>query len=167
MTADELLLELLDIAPPPEPPWYLLAPAEWLLLALGFALLAAIGLRRRHRRHRWRVIAAGEALDAIRRRHAAGTDPPALAQELAAWLKRVALEAHPRAEVAALSGDRWLALLDRDAGDTAFSRGAGRIFGSSQYRPGADFDADEVFALCARWLEAVAPRLQGRGENRC
>ncbi len=167
MTAEELLLELKDIAPPPEPPWYLLAPAEWFGLAVGLALLAGLWLHRRRRRSRWRVVAAGDALDAIRRRHAARADPSALVTELAGWLKRVALEAHPRTEVAALSGDRWLALLDRDAGEESFSRGAGRIFGTRQYRPAADFDADEIFALCARWLEAVAPRLQRSGLDRC
>ncbi len=167
MTAEELLLELRDIAPPPEPPWYLLAPAEWLGLALGLSLLAWIWYRRGQRRAHRLVVAAGAELDAIRQQHAAQPDPPALARDLAEWLKRVALQAYSRREVAALSGESWLAFLDAAAGDTAFSRGVGRIFGASQYRPRADFDADEAFALCERWLEAVAPRLRTRGQGRC
>ncbi len=167
MTADELLLELRDIVPPPEPPWYLLAPAEWLGLALFVALLGWFGFRRRRRRIWRHLVAAGAELDAIRRRHAARGDPPALAGELAAWLKRVALQAYPPARVAALSGERWLAFLDQAAGDASFSDGAGRIFGAQQYRPGMDFDADEVFALCEHWLGAVAPRLRARGAGRC
>ena len=167
MTADDLLLELRDIVPPPEPPWYLLAPAEWLGLALGLALLAWVGYRRRQRRVSRQLIAAGDELDAIRRRYAARRDAPALAGELAAWLKRVASQAYPPARVAALSGERWLAFLDLATGDTSFSRGAGRIFGARQYRPAPDFDADAVFALCERWLGTVAPRLRARGAGRC
>lgn len=167
MTAEELLRELKDIVPPPEPPWYLLPPAAWLGLAGVLAALAWIWHRRRRRRAWRRVAAAGLELDAIRRRHAARDDPPALARELADWLKRVALQAYPRAEVAALSGERWLEFLDRAAGDASFSRGAGRIFGAPQYRPGAQFDADETLALCERWLDVVAPRLLVRRPGRC
>lgn len=167
MTVDELLLELRDIAPPPEPPWYLLAPAEWFGLALGLSLLAWIWYRRRQRRARRLVVAAGAELDAIRRRHAAQPDSLALLRDLAEWLKRVALQAYPRREVAALSGESWLAFLDAAAGGNSFSRGSGQIFGASQYRPRADFDADEAFQVCERWLEAVAPRLRGRGQGRC
>lgn len=167
MTADELLLELRDIAPPPEPPWYLLAPAEWLGLALGLSLLAWIWFRRRRRRARRLVVAAGAELDAIRRHHAAQPDSPALVRDLAEWLKRVALQAYPRREVAALSGESWLAFLDAAAGNTAFSCGAGQVFGAAQYRPRTDFDVDEAFLLCERWLEAVAPRLRARGQGRC
>ena len=166
MTADELLLQLRDIAPPPEPPWYLLAPAEWFGLLLGLALLAAFWQRRRRRRERRRVVAAGAELDEIRRRHATHGDAGVLARDLGDWLKRVALEAYPRAEVAALSGDRWLAFLDRAVGEPSFSRGAGRVFGTQQYRPVLDFDAGQTLALCERYLAAVAPRLRGE-TGRC
>ena len=167
MTADELLLELRDIVPPPEPPWYLLAPAAWLGLALLLAALAWVWYRRRRRRAWRRVAAAGLELDAIRRRYATRDDAPALARDLADWLKRVALQAYPRAEVAALSGDRWLEFLDRGIGDASFSRGAGRIFGAPQYRPEVKFDADEALALCRHWLDVVAPRLRVRSPRRC
>ena len=167
MTADELLLELRDIAPPPEPPWYLLAPVEWLGLALGLSLLVWIGYRRGQKRARRHIAAAGAELDAIRSRHAARADPPALVRDLADWLKRVVLQAYPRREVAALSGESWLAFLDAAAGDSSFSRGAGRVFGAAQYRSRVDFDVDETFALCERWLDAVAPRLRARGQDRC
>ncbi len=166
MSADELLLQLRDITPPPEPPWYLLAPVEWVGLGLGIALLAALWQRRRRWRVRRRVAAATAELDRIRHRHAVRDDPDALARDLGGWLKRVALEAYPRAEVAALSGDRWLAFLDRVIGESSFSRGAGRVFGTPQYQPAPTIDAGATFALCERYLAALAPRLLSKA-TRC
>lgn len=93
--------------------------AWWILFALlGLLLLvvAALVVRRR-RRNRYRR-------DALVRLDALGATGLA---ELPHLVKRVALDAWPREQVASLSGAPWLAFLDRSlGGGTAFREGPGR-----------------------------------------
>ncbi len=143
----------------PEPVgWWPLAPGWWLLLALAllFALALIVGLplmrrwRARHQRRDWLPVAHGE-LHRLQA-EAAGADPAARAAQVVAYsrlLRRVALAVRSREEVAALTGQRWLALLDELAGEPLF-RGsvAGRLLLESPYRPpGAGVDEADLAAL--------------------
>jgi hypothetical protein len=84
---------------PPGPGW-------WVLLAL-FGLAAAAAAVRLVRRHR-----AG----AYRRAALAELGEPGTAAEVVALLKRTALSAWPRGQVASLDGERWLAWLGETGG---------------------------------------------------
>ena len=68
---------------------------------------------------------------ALREITAAGQDPAALAE----ILRRTALSAFPRAEVAGLYGDAWLGFLDRAYGGTGFRDGPGRAIALAPYAP--------------------------------
>jgi hypothetical protein len=70
-------------------------------------------------------------------------------------LRRVAVSRHPRAQVASLTGRRWLEFLDSVSGDTGFSGGPGRILADAPYNPALRPDnIPDLIDLCRRWLEA-------------
>ncbi len=122
--------------------------AWWILFAtLAIFLLVALLLWvRRWRRNRYRR-------DALARLDALGPDRLA---ELPELVKRVALDAWPREEVAELSGAPWLAFLDRSlGGGTAFTAGPGRLLPALAYgasEPPTDAEADELVALVRTWI---------------
>lgn len=101
----------------------------WLVLgAILGAILGAVAIYGflRYRAHAARNAYRKAALIAL---DAAGDDPKAIA----VILRRTALAAFPRAQVASLSGSDWLAFLDRSAGTDDFSRGAGKILATAPY----------------------------------
>lgn len=165
MTREELLAQLKDIRSPLEPAWWLPAPghlAGGLLLSILLAVVLIWLLRRRADR---RLIQARRELRRIASEHAAGRDTHALARVLAAWLKRIALQAFPEQRLESVTGAAWLEFLDRGIDGKRFSQGPGRVFGSDIYRPAPVLrgDARTLLDLCDAWLTGIAPRLRGKG----
>ena len=74
--------------------------------------------------------------------------------ELPGLLKRVALVAYPRIDVASLTGDAWLGFLDGTLGTTDFSQGPGRVLPELAYASPdvSDKDAAELLKLSASWI---------------
>jgi len=140
------LSRLADIVVPPPVPWWPPAPGWWLLLAALIAgllilLLAAI---RHWRRNAYRRAALDE-IDAL---------PPADAANvtaLATILKRTALAAYPRAEVASLTGRAWLAFLDRTSGSEEFTRNGDSLAQAAYGRPAGD--DTPLLAAARRWVK--------------
>jgi len=170
MTREELLLQLRDIQPPPEPDWWLIAPGYLTMVALlvGLFIIAWL-LRRRQRVDRLATLARLE-LQAIRADYRQDQNVQRLAFKVSIWLKQVAMLAFPGSRLQSVSGEPWLNFLDQSLGqnigveqaDSHFSHGCGRVFGAAVYQPSVDLDAEQVFALCERWLNAIKPRLQQR-----
>lgn len=78
-------------------------------------------------------------------------------EHLPELLKRVALAAYPRVQVAELSGDAWLGFLDGTLGTTDFTRGIGHWLPELAYDPGAagrmsEKENKSLFGLAARWI---------------
>jgi hypothetical protein len=112
------LSRLADIVVPAAIAWWPPAPGWWIL---GAALVAAIAIltgnairRYRHNAYRRAALAELSAIGA----HEGSADAAAIS----AVLKRAALVAYPRIEVASLTGSAWLAFLDRSAGINVFSK---------------------------------------------
>jgi len=165
MTAEELLLQLKDIQSPPEPAWWLVAPAHLVLAGVIIALLGVGWLLRRQRRAaRLAKLAEGE-FELIKSAYLRNQDGRLLALKMSRWLKQVALLAYLTRQLESVCGEAWLEFLDRGLGDHQFSRGSGRLFGGSVYGREIDADAAEILDLCERWLSAVKPRLQQRGRS--
>jgi Ca-activated chloride channel family protein len=136
------LIDLLDPAPEPAPVSLMPATPAWIVLGAVLAL-ACILLLRRYRRH-----ARAEAYrrDALRALDAAGEDPAAIA----VVLRRAALSAYPRRDVAGLHGEAWLRFLDEAYGGTGFASGPGRVISTAPYR---SVSADPGLAALARdWV---------------
>ena len=166
MTSDELLQKLKDIQPPAEPAWWLLGPA-WQWLALAVAVLFGAGwLLWRRRRDQQLARLARRELQQIAGAYRLDRDTRRLAQGLSRWLKQVAMLAFPERQLQAMNGETWLEFLDLDFADRPFSRGCGRVFGAEVYRRDIAVDAGRLLNLSERWLAALKPRLQARGDAR-
>jgi hypothetical protein len=165
MTADELLLQLKDIQPPPEPAWWLIAPAHLLLAGVIFALLGTGWFVLRRRRAGRLAKLAESDFERIKSAYMRDRDRRRLALKTSRWLKQVALLAFPAQRLESACGDAWLEFLDQDLADRPFSQGSGRIFGGAHYGPEVETDAAEILELCERWLNAVKPQLQQHGRS--
>lgn len=142
------LSNLRDIVVPPPIPWWPPAPGWWILAAAMIAALAILltAMVRRYRRNAYRRAALVEL---------AGLDPagdPARVRAVSSILKRAALVAYPRREVAALTGTAWLAFLDRTGGTDAFSRGAGAALERAAYG-GPAGDSTAILGAARRWVK--------------
>ena len=149
----------------PEPVgWWPLAPGWWVLIAMlvvAAGLLVRAWLRRRaHSAARRKAL---RQLEESRSAYAHHGNPIALGAEVSELLRRTMLAYAPRSEVAGLTGDEWLAWLDRDLDEPRFREGAGRALLELPYRNpetlAGDVDIDGMLA-------AVRERLRtppGRG----
>ncbi len=164
------LLEMLrDIHLPAAVAWWPPAPGWWVLLAV--ALLVLLGWRFRwhekwrrfrHPPHEPAVESRAVALREIERARSAfiaSGDFHALAAALSVLLRRVSLQFAPRDEVAALTGESWLAWLDAQAQGEGFSSGPGRALADAPYRAGAAaVDGEALLGLCEKWVQAMFRR---------
>ncbi len=140
------LIDLIDLleeapAPPPIP----LTPQTWGWVVVGVvaAGLFALALWWVIRRYRARAYRRA-ALRAL----AQNEGDPANA---ATVLRRAALKAFPRDEVASLSGQDWLTFLDRTFPGSGFAKGPGQIFAIAPYHAcSADPDGIE---LARDWIK--------------
>jgi hypothetical protein len=145
----DLLDELRDIAEP-SPVSMLPATWAWAVLAALLLALAAAGAAAwlRHRRANAYRRAALAELDALAPALEGG-DPGALAA-LARLLRRTALAAFPRAEVATLTGDAWIGFLDRTGGSFAAHAEA---LTSGPFAPAPPaLDAPELVGAARAWI---------------
>ena len=142
------LIALLDrLEPLPEPPVVSFWPQTeaWLWVGLVGLALAAWFVRYALIRRR-----ANAYRHAALREIALATRSPA---NLAEILRRTALVAYPRVEVAGLYGDDWLKFLDRTGHGSDFREGVGRAFADAPYsdtEQGAE--SKQLAALAARWV---------------
>ena len=144
------LLDLLDrLIEPPEPPPVSMMPQTWGWVALALILLAvclfvAMHLWRRYRANAYRRYAVKEL-------EAAKDDPAAIA----AILRRTALAAYPRSDVAGLTGDDWLRFLDARVSGKDFLEGSGRLVAVAPYR--ATESEPALYAVAKDWIVRHRP----------
>jgi Domain of unknown function (DUF4381) len=149
MTADPAdLANLRDIALPavaaywpPPAGWWIVGAA---LLAAALLVLARGLARYRHNAYRR---AALRELAAI-----GGVLDPAAASRVSAVLKRVALVTFPREQVAALSGEAWLAFLDRTGRTGDFRLGPARALPALALNRASTADGEAIVAAARRWV---------------
>jgi hypothetical protein len=140
------LSRLADIVVPPPVPWWPPAPGWWILAAAllaAFVILLAAAIRR------WKANAYRRAALAELDRMGSAGDAASVAA-VSAVLKRTALVAYPRRDVAALTGPAWLAFLDRTGGTGGLSGDAG--LAGAPYGAGAG-DGAARLAAARRWVK--------------
>jgi hypothetical protein len=141
------LVELLNrLAEPTAPPPVSMMPQTWGWAALGGLLLLAllylaIRAYKSHRANAYRR----EALAELK---AASNDPA----RIAPILRRAALAAYPRRDVAGLTGQSWLDFLNRTGRDVLFEGAPGRLLLMAPYR--AAQRVPELERLAKRWIRS-------------
>ncbi len=151
-----LIGRMADIAVP-EPVSYAPQTAAWwvvasvLVMAVGVTIYVAF---RRRKANAYRRQAIFE-LDALEKRVTA----EAAYGDLASLVRRTALAAFPRQQVASLHGDDWLAFLDR-TGPGGFRDGPGRSLATAPYDGGRALSANDRAMLVRtvrNWIRSHRP----------
>ena len=157
-------IPLRDLHLPEAIGWWPLAPGWWLLLAL--ALVGLGFLLRLYWRNRARAAARRHALARLNELTAAfeqHRDAVAFSSEVSQLLRRTMLAYAPRAEVAGLTGDAWLAWLDKDLDQPRFQSEAGRKLLELPYRaPGDDVSAMDLVDVVAAVRQRLATPVGGQ-----
>lgn len=146
------LLELLQPVVVPEPVSLLPETAGWWVIAgwlLTLGLLGADWWRRRWQANAYRRQAQAE-IDGLLVQ--TNLDGPTLAAGIAAVVKRTALAAYPRTQVASLSGDAWAAFLTSSSGNDPQIAAAAQLLASAAYR--VDIDPSQLADPARRWISA-------------
>lgn len=144
------LLALMHGVVVPEPvSWLPETPGWWIALGWVLAVLALVGWRvarqRRRNRYRREALAALKAIDAQPELGAAEA-----AQQIAALLKRAALAAYPREQVASLYGIAWAHFLTDSANNDPQVADAADSLAAASYR--SDADGRALIAPARRWI---------------
>ena len=151
------LAELKDIHLPEIIGWWPPAIGWWLLLVLSLVLLLLVLLAIRKRRERLAPYrAAMKEFDRITVDYRTHNDSIKLSQQLSILLRRIAISLMPRSEVAGLTGEMWLAYLDKLSGKTILCSDTGRQLLQAPYRTGVAVDGDALLATCRQWISAVS-----------
>lgn len=137
---------------PPAPGWYAVA-----LVLVALVVWIYIEALRRARQNRYRRLALQE-LKRIRVSSAVRGKRAKSIASLGDLIKRTALAAYPRSEVACLSGEPWLAFLEEQEPGCNFLEGAGRLLEDGAYRSAEsleDLDPAELadlFGQAQYWI---------------
>jgi hypothetical protein len=167
MSADPTSLDhLFDIVtPPPVPNW---PPAPGWFVVGGVVLMLLFWIAWRAWRH-WQAASYRRAAPAEWQQLKIQTADPRLQEaalrHLPELMKRTALAAFPRAEVASLSGIEWLRFLDRTGHTDAFTRGHGQLLPELAYDPRAvtqlgAASVEELFGVIRLWIAGHVTTVQ-------
>jgi hypothetical protein len=141
------LSNLRDIVLPAEPGLWPLAPGMWLLISSLLSLLAWILWTQYDRRKR----------NAYRRAGLLLLPEVQTNYELSVLLKRVALAAFPREQVASLHGDAWVAFLKESCPAVDLS---GLLAGDAGQDAGNDLKRE-----AATWIRSHSPAVEKLGKG--
>jgi len=149
-------LPLRDIHLPDPVSWWPPAPGWW-LLALAASILTVLIFVRLRKPKRGRSTKANSRfrLEVLTKEYDEHQDQQRFLRELSSLLRRVSLSFYGRSEVASLTGEAWLRLLDRTLGTDAFRQGPGRILAIGPYQPSVTVDVPGLVGLCREWIEAL------------
>ena len=151
LTDPASLDRLRDIFEPEPVSWWPLAPGWWVLLIASAFVVIGLVFRA------WRRWTANAYRRAALRELQSATS----AAEVKQILKRTALVAFPRTEVAGLSGSRWCEWLGRTGGSDV-SPAVTLAFTEDVFRETPSSELAETFNLAAHWIEHHQPGPSGR-----
>lgn len=152
MNAADPLAQLRDIHLPEPISWWPPAPGWWILaLVISATVCMSTYLARKYwLKNRYRRAALRE----LKNFDITGRDnKQALLEELSILLRRVAVQTYGRKQVAHLSGDKWIAFLDKTGNTDQFTMGEAKILGSGLYQSSIEADMDKVRGIIQRWIK--------------
>lgn len=136
---------------PPALGWWLLTG----LVLVGLIWVSRV-LYRRYKRNAYRRLAQRE-LHAIAAEYSETQDARRALIAVQMLMKRAAMTAFNRAEVAALTGVAWAQFLDATSTTSRFSLGSGELLIDGPYQAKEAISSAELtalFSLCSQWLKS-------------
>lgn len=131
---------------PPALGWWLLAALLMLLIIIGIFLIKRL-IRRT-------AIKLAKKLLLQIKQNTQLSNHDKLTQ-ISILIRRTAISIFPHKQVASITGDPWLKLLDASIKSTKFSQGCGKILGDGPYRQPSKIDLDRLLDLSGHWLKHV------------
>lgn len=149
MNPEDPLTNLHPLRVPAEIGWWPLAPGWWLLICAALVLFAALAYcyyrYRQRNAYRRMALARLTAIGKVEDQHT-------YLNQINALLKSVAIHAFPRQDIAALSGDAWLAFLNNSA-RAKNSALFPQAFATAVYSPTPEvLDRDQLSQACRLWI---------------
>lgn len=144
------LAELRDVILPPDPSFWPPAIGWWLLAASAVILAVTVLYGFRYFSARLARASVVENVSNLKK-----LDSKTAVVELSILLKKIAVTKFPRAQVAGLTGSRWLEFLDQSGETDQFTRGPGRILATAPYSKQIVEDLNPVFDLCEDWVRKI------------
>ena len=156
---EQQALNLRDIHLPEPISWWPIAPGWWLLaVGLLLTLISLIIVRKIYLGRQLKRDIAHE-LEAIKQQYQQTQNKSQLVSALSRLIRRATITFYPSQNIAGLTGEDWLALLDQTnanaSPDIRFESSIGKILLTAPYQPEealADFDAQAFIRLCESWL---------------
>lgn len=138
---------------PPAIGWWLVAAL--LLIAVIFAANKTKQLLRKRAEYQYLSSAINTLV--IPTSDAPQTERTEFIKQLNRALKAIAIEKYGHTQVAALSGQSWLAFLDRSGNCNHFRKGAGQVFGQGLYQKELPQEPDltHLKEVCEAWCKEV------------
>ncbi len=159
-------LDLRDIHLPEPISWWPIAPGWWMLIASLFLIIAVIFILRKIYLGKQLKRDITAELENIKQQFQKTQNKSQLAKSLSILLRRASISYYPETNIAGLTGEHWLAYLDKTnvklSEKNSFKSNAGKILLSAPYLPDntkLDFDAQSLIDLCESWLLAPHKRM--------
>lgn len=149
LNPSDLLQQLYDIETAPDPHWWPPAIGWWLLGLILIWLLSYLIWHSYRFLRRWQRRRA--ILQQVQQVFAHSPETELL-PELSRLLRRLALTAAGREQVASLHGTAWLQYLDQTAATNQFSQGPGRVLMTAPYQPNWTATDQALQRLIERWV---------------
>ena len=154
MDLDLLLIGLRQVHVPETVSFWPLAPIWWILLLLLIASIVLSVLKKRPKKNPYPAIGLAQ-LNRIRKASRQHRSSATTCAELSRLVRRLALAHYPRAQVAPLTGEAWLAFLDQTGRTQAFTQGVGRWLISAPYKAQPEVNLRQSFKLIRRWIKQL------------
>ncbi len=133
--------------------WWPLAPGWWILAAaiLVCVIAGVYFIWRKRRDNRYRRLALAE-LDQLYLAFQQHQDSLKFLQQLSQLLRRAALVAFPRDQVAALNGEDWVKFLADSANMPVFSDQYKQLLSCGLYQPHPSYESEQLRDHCRQWI---------------
>ena len=153
------LQQLKDIHLPSAIHFWPIAPG-WIACYLILSALALYAIYYFHQRNQYRYVlkVALQQLKALRNLQHHNPDNVSVAAEISILMRRTALHYFSRKKIAGLSGDAWLAFLNKTGHTEQFSGVNGQLLLAAPYQKNSDIDTEPLFNLAEQWLLAIAKK---------
>ncbi len=154
-------LDLRDIHLPEPISWWPIAPGWWMLIASLILIITVIFILRKIYLGKQLKRDITSELENIKQQFKKTQNKSQLAKSLSILLRRASISYYPKTNIAGLTGEHWLAYLDKTnvklSKKNSFKSNAGEVLLSAPYLPDntkLDFDAQSLIELCESWLLA-------------